>query len=242
MRNRNTLSTLFKKAVLSHPPGRDLTRTMTRYHNTIQFIAYEGANIALILNNAGAPDHSVWKKRFESLSALNFLLGSGAISLFSPKKRASMLFTGGLLLTAGGASLMAAGHTITGASVALASAETARGGLKAWQENSGGSSLLTLSQMVMKPYNAAVETLTNNARTVGKFINERPFLTGAIIKAPLRSEFVFNQISNYDWVGAGVGVLWMIGDLALGLNDKKIKAWLLRNTESKGDGVKSPSP
>ncbi|MEZ4863491.1 MAG: hypothetical protein R3C14_19385 [Caldilineaceae bacterium] len=60
---------------------------------------------------------------------------------------------------------------------------------------------------------------------MGCFVNKRPFITGALIKAPMRLEFIGKKLLLGDWIGAAVGLSWMLlGDVALAFNDAELRA------------------
>jgi hypothetical protein len=60
---------------------------------------------------------------------------------------------------------------------------------------------------------------------LGRFINERPFITSTMIKAPLRLEFIGKKLLMGDWLGTAVGLSWLLlGDLALAFNDPQLQA------------------
>ena len=81
-------------------------------------------------------------------------------------------------------------------------------------------------------YAACVDSLTRRFRRAGRFINERPFVTGALIKAPARLEFVGKQMLAGDLIGAAVGLSWMLlGDGGLALNDAKLNALFMARSQ-----------
>jgi hypothetical protein len=90
------------------------------------------------------------------------------------------------------------------------------------------------------PYVGAVDALCRRFAEFGRFVNSRPFLTGAIIKLPLRLEFVAKKAVQGDLVGVGVGLSWMVlGDGALALNDERLKR---RVSRWRGPGRRGAAP
>jgi len=83
---------------------------------------------------------------------------------------------------------------------------------------------LRLSAAFFGWYVKLIKAIARRFKTLGKFINTRPFLSGALIKAPLRLEFIIKKILSGDVVGASVGLSWMVlGDGGLALNDNTLK-------------------
>jgi len=99
------------------------------HHNKIQLVGYEAANGLLVWHRARKADMAFSAFTFEALAALSFLFGSASIYVHHPQHRPADLFCGSLGLNQDGILLIAAGYPLTGMSVALASMETARGGL-----------------------------------------------------------------------------------------------------------------
>lgn len=209
-----------------------------KQHNKIQFFGYEVANLVLVAQQLWLADGPGYGLNAETLAALALLLGSAFIWRFDPKTRPHLLFYGGLALVCGGLFLTVAGYLWTGLSVVLASLETARGGLGvltgriAEQKAVAGSTSLTtaihwrLATWSLNWYCKPVNALAALYPALGRFINERPFITSTLIKAPLRLEFVGKKVLLGDWIGAAVGLSWLLlGDLALAFNDAGLQAY-----------------
>ena len=189
-----------------------------RHHNRIQFFGFEVANIIWILHQAlsgGSTGHGL---NVESCAALFFLIGSGLIWAFDPDRRPQMLFYGGISLAIGGLFLAAAGFALTGMAVAVASLETARGGVG--MLHASHRITVRVAHISIGWYQSIVDLVARCFPKVGCFIDERPFITGTLIKAPLRLEFIGKKVLIGDWIGAAVGLSWMLlGDVALAFND-----------------------
>jgi len=212
-----------------------------KHHNKIQFFGYEVANLALVAQQLWFTDKPGYGLNTETLAALSLLLGSAFIWRFDPRTRPHLLFYGGLALAYGGIFLTAAGYTWTGLSVVLASLETARGGrgvLNHWiAEHGSVSGTLPLWVAIHRRvaawslnwYCHLVDALIRAYPGLGRFINERPFITSTVIKAPLRLEFIGKNLLLGDWIGAAVGLSWLLlGDLALTMNDPQLRAYAQR--------------
>ncbi len=216
---------------------RKLAQLCVEQHNKIQFAGYELANIVLISDAYFRQGFTGSRSVYEVFAAVFFIAGSACIWRFDKLIRPSMLFFGGLFLTLGGLFLTAEGYILTGLSVTLASLETMRGGLLetanhieyalTHRKPITKNALLTLryGAAVFGWYVKFVSTISNRFRRLGGFINNRPFLTGALIKAPFRLEFTVRKLLTGDFIGAGVGASWMVlGDGGLALNDQRLKA------------------
>lgn len=208
-----------------------MIRFFATHHNKIQFFGYEVANIVWLLHNAYQQETTGYGLNFETCTALFFLTGSALIWRFDPEKRPQMLFYGGMALAIGGLFLTAAGFALTGLAVVLASLETARGGLRILQQlvvdnrQSPHRHSARLASTLLGWYQKPIEAMAAKFHQVGHFIDERPFVTGAFIKAPLRLEFIGKKVLLGDWIGAAVGLSWMLlGDMALAFNDDKLQA------------------
>lgn len=212
-----------------------------KHHNKIQFFGYEVANLVLVAQQLWLAEGPGYGLNTETLAALSLLLGSAFIWRFDPKLRPHLLFYGGLALAWGGAFLTAAGYLWTGLSVVLASLETARGGrsvLNGWlADQRAASAPLPLAAAIhgwvaswsLGWYCILIDALIRGYPDLGRFINERPFITSTIIKAPLRLEFIGKKLLVGDWIGAGVGLSWLLlGDLALTMNDAQLQAYAQR--------------
>lgn len=210
-----------------------IARLFCKHHNKIQFIGYEVANLVLFFHHAHAAKSN---NSLEHMgAALAFLCGSGAIFFFHPNTRPYLLYFGGVFLTVGGFFLVLAGYPITGGAVVLASLETARGGLNALishvreleERNEkiplSVSFAMRMGLLTLSPYNAVVAFICGQFAGLGTFINERPFLTSALIKFPMRLDMIVRQLLVGDLIGACVGLSWMIlGDGALAFNDQRL--------------------
>lgn len=207
-----------------------------RHHNKIQFFGYEVANVIWVLHHATHTGQAGYGANVETAAALAFLLGSGLIWRFEPERRPHMLLYGGLLLALGGLGLALAGFALTGLAVVLASLETARGGMavvaahverrrrNASVQGRLHPCTLRLARYLLGWYWRPVSILAKRFPRFGRFIDERPFVTGALIKAPLRLEFIIKKLLIGDWVGAAVGLSWMLlGDVALAFNDAQLR-------------------
>ena len=212
------------------------------HHNKIQFFGYEVANLLWVyhhVSRSGTPGYGL---NAETCAALCFLTGSGLIWTFHPERRPQMLFHGGLCLTFGGLFLAIAGFAVTGLAVMLASLETARGGynfLQAYAEDhpagaaAAHRATLQLARITLGWYGRLVVFWTGRFPRLGRFIDQRPFITGAMIKAPLRLEFIAKKLLLGDWVGTLVGLSWMIlGDIALAFNDAELYAYAMDDPET----------
>jgi hypothetical protein len=223
----------WEKILFGHAVGRWIGRGFVRRHNTIQFFGYEVANIVLAVSQTWRAGQAGYGLNAETCAALFFLLGSYLIYRFGFETRPSMLFYGGLSLTLGGLSLCAAGYWITGLSSALASVETMRGGLGALAQHQQAFGVKTRvfdnqtalwGQRLMAPYQAVFTALAKVFPRFGRFLDDRPFITGTIIKGPTRFEFVIKKALEGDWIGAFVGLSWaVLGDGALAFNDAKLR-------------------
>lgn len=212
-----------------------------RHHNKIQFFGYEVANLVLVAQQLWFADGPGYGVNAETLAALALLLGSAFIWRFEPDSRPHWLFYGGIALAFGGGFLVRAGYLWTGLSVILSSLETARGGmgvLLGWideQTHRGVIPPLFISvhQRVafwsLSWYCVLVNVVVGIYPALGRFINERPFITSTLIKAPLRLEFIGKKLLTGDWIGAFVGLSWLLlGDLALAFNDAELQAYAQR--------------
>lgn len=220
--------------------SRKLAGFIASHHNKIQFIGYEVANIVFAVNGSLQDNGNHFGLSFETSAALSMLVGSACIWKFDFENNPSMLFVGGIGLTAGGVFLIAAGYELTGLAVAVASLETTRGGLITLCEHVRNK--LTAGFFVAKStrrclrfgaiaigwYVKSISLLVLRFQRLGRFINDRPFLTGSLIKAPLRLEFVGKKALEGDVVGVAVGLSWMVlGDGGLAVNDSQLKASLV---------------
>lgn len=239
------MATILRTLVL---PGRialsiakALATAAATHQNKIQLIGYEVANVVLVVHESRKAGYATAGLTLESAAALSFLIGSACIWRFDPKSRPEMLFVGGMALAVGGLFLAAAGYAITGFAVALASLETARGGLAALLdhvETNRRSRVQTRpyhqwisrrATLILKPYIHVINHLFSRKPDLARFVNDRPFLTSTLIKAPLRVEFIGRKLLTGDIIGAGVGISWMIlGDGGLALNDPALNARLRR--------------
>lgn len=208
-----------------------------KHHNKIQFFGYEVANLILVARQLWLSDKPGYGLNTETLAALALLLGSAFIWRFDLRKRPHLLFYGGLALALGGVFLAIAGYTLTGLSVLLASLETARGGrsvLKSWITEQKLVPLHMaihdrMATWILDGYCNLMDALIKAYPGLGRFINERPFITSTVIKAPLRFEFIIKKLLVGDWLGAVIGLSWLLlGDLALALNDAKLQAYAQR--------------
>ena len=214
-----------------------MIKMFSNHHNKIQFFGYEVANVIWILYQTSGTGQSDYGFNGETYTALAFLVGSGLIWRFDPVKRPHLLFYGGMMLALGGLLLASAGFLLTGLAVVLASLETARGGMgvlaanldqrqpAATARHSFQPVTLQFARLTLGWYLPLIAQLTKRFPHIGRFIDERPFVTGAIIKIPLRLEFILKKLLIGDWVGAGVGLSWMLlGDVALAFNDEGLRA------------------
>ncbi|MEZ4734659.1 MAG: hypothetical protein R3E79_46805 [Caldilineaceae bacterium] len=208
------------------------------HHNKIQFFGYEVANLLLVAQQLWLTRGTGYGLNLETMAALALLLGSALIWRFDPKARPHLLFYGGMALAIGGAFFTAAGYTWTGLSVIVSALETARGGLgvlNGWvaEQQRTQSSLPTtvaihwrVARWTLHGYCHLVAFIASLAPDLGRFIDERPFITGTLIKAPLRLEFIGKKLLSGDWIGATVGLSWLfLGDLALAFNDAQLQAY-----------------
>lgn len=227
--------------------ARVLSHLVANHHNRIQFLGYEVANVVLVIHEALQGGTTPFGLTYEIYAALSLLVGSACIWRFDFESRPSMLYFGGMALTIGGLFLAAAGYTITGFAVTLASLETARGGLQILrnyvaEELSANRIVapsmhnkLNFAAVSLCWYVLPINYVTSHFQRLGEFINERPFLTGTFIKAPMRLEFVGKKLVEGDMIGAAVGLSWMIlGDGGLAFNDAKLKAFLIEHSRSVG--------
>lgn len=235
-----------------------MIRIFAKHHNKIQLFGYEVANLVLILQQFYSSGGSIYGFNLETWAGLALLLGSALIWRFDPATRPHLLFYGGWSLTVGGGFLTAAGYVWTGTSVILASLETTRGGVRlldAWvgarvaEEQAIVKSVLIhckVAHASLNWYQSAVAVLVSCLPRLGYLINERPFVTGALIKAPLRLEFVGKKVIAGDWIGAAVGVSWLLlGDLALAFNDAKLQVYAIggyRESHGKRGALRSMIP
>ncbi|MDH3600028.1 MAG: hypothetical protein OEU26_10370, partial [Candidatus Tectomicrobia bacterium] len=216
-----------------------MIRQFAKHHNKIQFFGYEVANVVLVVQQALQRGTTGYGLNYETFSALSLLAGSAFIWRFDPERRPHLLLYGGIALTIGGLFLMAAGYIMTGLAVAVASLETARGGLLALQDyiderSKKGASVesfldhtLQIARLALGWYLMPIDYLTSKFQHFGRFINDRPFITGTLIKAPMRLEFIVKKMLIGDWIGAAVGISWMtLGDVALAFNDAKLQAFV----------------
>lgn len=215
-----------------------------KHHNKIQFFGYEVANLLLVAQQLWLTRGTGYGLNLETMAALALLLGSALIWRFDPKARPHLLFYGGMALAVGGAFFTAAGYTWTGLSVIVSALETARGGLgvlTGWVADQQRNRLplptaiaihWRMARWSLYGYCRLVALIARIAPALGRFIDERPFITGTLIKAPLRLEFIGKKLLSGDWIGAAVGLSWLfLGDLALAFNDAKLQAYAQR-----GDG------
>ncbi|MEZ4707271.1 MAG: hypothetical protein R3A44_08700 [Caldilineaceae bacterium] len=216
-----------------------------RHHNKIQFFGYEVANVIWVLDHATRTGQTGYGANVETAAALAFLIGSGLIWRFEPERRPHMLFYGGVMLALGGVGLVMAGFALTGLAVVLASLETARGGMaivSAHVDRTLSDASVTrpshqftfrLAYYVLGWYQRPVAILARRFPGLGRYIDERPFVTGALIKAPLRLEFIIKKLLIADWVGVAVGLSWMLlGDVALAFNDVELQELATRRSAS----------
>ena len=218
-----------------------MIQLFAKHHNKIQFFGYEVANLVLVAQQLWLTDGTGYGLNTETMAALALLLGSAFIWLFDPKTRPHLLFYGGLALAVGGGLFAAAGYMWSGLSVVLASLETARGGLgvlNGWADEQQRQAAtvplaITIHQRAahwsLKWYCTLVDVVVGIFPNFGCFINERPFITSTLIKAPLRLEFIGKKLLVGDWIGVAVGLSWLLlGDLALAFNDAELQAYAQR--------------
>ncbi|MEZ4735562.1 MAG: hypothetical protein R3E79_51375 [Caldilineaceae bacterium] len=209
-----------------------------KHHNKIQFFGYEVANLVLVAQQLWLTRGTGYGLNLETMAALGLLLGSALIWGFDPKRRPQLLFYGGMALAVGGAFFTAAGYTWTGLSIIVSALETARGGLNvlnAWVEEEQWNMLplpiaiaihWRVARWSLHGYCRMVAFIVSFAPGLGRFIDERPFITGTLIKAPLRLEFIGKKLLVGDPIGAAVGLSWLLlGDLALAFNDAGLQAY-----------------
>lgn len=212
-----------------------------KHHNKIQLFGYEVANLLLVAQQLWLTRGTGYGLNLETMAALALLLGSALIWRFDPKARPHLLFYGGMALAVGGAFFTAAGYTWTGLSVIVSALETARGGLgvlNGWVAEQGQKRFplptaivihWRVARWTLHGYCRLVAFVAGFAPTLGRFIDERPFITGTLIKAPLRVEFIGKKLLSGDWIGAAVGLSWLfLGDLALAFNDAQLQAYSQR--------------
>lgn len=243
------LKQIFKNAAFGTKFGRAITKGLLKYHNQIQFIGYEFANAALAARGLLSGEETM-SQTYEVLTAGSFATGSFSITRFDFEKRPEMLMWGGLLLALGGGFLSASGYPASGIPVAIASMETARGGFNALEASlhaspSNGREFSKLSYKAMKyplkPYKFLVEDVISKVGSLGKFLEERPFVSGTFIKSPPRLTYIYQKAIQRDWLGVGVGLSWLIlGDGALTLNDEKLKNSIQDNLDAYDDSSKPP--
>lgn len=229
-----------QQPVSTQPIWQKVGRFFVTHHNRLQFVGYEVANIILVVHETYRSGITAYGFNLETYAALFFLLGSACIWWFDPEKRAHLLCLGGIALTIGGGFLVGAGYGLTGWAVVLASMESARGGLLAWQAQANTMSgqryllsaryqrLLKIVQYLLRWYVFLINFISAKFDRIGHFINQRPFVTGTLVKAPFRLEFIVKKALVGDWIGVAVGLSWMIlGDGGLVFNDAKLKAQVL---------------
>lgn len=215
-----------------------MLKLYAQHHNKIQFFGYEVANIVWVLHHAWREGTTGYGLNVETCAAAAFLLGSALIWRFEPQRRPQMLLWGGLVLALGGLFLFVAGFPLTGLAVTIASLETARGGLRTLQLFVAAAArckvtippiherTVQTATRALGWYLRPVEFMVNRITRMGRLLDQRPFVTGALIKAPLRLEFIGKKILVGDWIGAAVGLSWMLlGDIALAFNDEGLNAW-----------------
>lgn len=220
-------------------------RRAIRHHNKIQWVGYEGGNALLLWHEtSGRIDPSDLNigilnlLSFEALAALAFFCGSSFIYAYEPTRRPAALFLGSLALIAGGVFLVLAGYFWTGLSVAIASLETARGGLIKLDEAAAmlrapSKLILLLGRLLLFAYTAPLKVICRRISSIGQVLEERPFLVSFLIKMPLRVEFIVVSFLADSLVGVTVGMLWMVlGDGALALNEEKLKESARRLADS----------
>ena len=212
-----------------------MIKFITRYHNKIQLFGYEIANLLLLFQGLKTSHTFGYSFNYETLTAVSFLIASGFIYSFDFVKRPAMLFVGGVFLTLGGLCLFLAGYAVTGITVIIASLETARGGLHTLKSRLDelkikpvtSQSIYYFGIFILSPYILPIEKILNNLPPIGKFINDRPFVTGLLIKAPGRIEFIAKNILQQNIIGIIVGFSWFVfGDCALALNDMKLNRYI----------------
>ncbi len=103
----------------------------------------------------------------------------------------------------------------------LASLETARGGLALVRPEQKLAYYLSYCAG-LQFYQSGFNWVSSKSRFVEHYFNRRPFITGALIKAPLRLEMVWRGNA----VAAFVGICWALGDLMLALNDRDFSTWV----------------
>ena len=201
-------------------------------HNQIQFFGYEAANIALFTVQFSGGRGWEQGLNAESSAAAAFMVGSLFVFFFHPQKRPWYLFLGGAGIFLGGLFLFLGEYYSTGVAVILSGAEMMRGALNIYE-----AAVLTRGLFYktvfffIAPYRMFMKSLFRKFRTLGQFVDEHPFITGAILRAPTRIEFTVKQFlmgGIVGWVGVAVGLSWMIlGDIAIAFNDKKLQKWAL---------------
>ena len=234
----------FEAVAFKTSAGRYISRQFVKNHNKLQFWGYEPPNIALAVNDYNRHGVSPFGLHDEGYAAISFLFGSGAIYNFDFDKRPTRLLWGGLGLTAGGAFLTSAGYGWSGVPVAIASLETARGGLQVIKdhiemrnekgERADRTTMFSyhVGRIMLAPYNFVIERGVSKIPHVGDFLRERPFIAGTLIKSPPRLTYIAQKIFEGDAIGAGVGFAWLfLGDTALTFNDPRLKAYFERNLE-----------
>ena len=241
------MSTLFRHFMrATKNRAKAVLRPIVRNNNLSQFLGYEVANVALAVQKSFENGHFEAAANHETWGALSMLFGSAALLGFDPEEKPEYMVWGGAGLALGGAFLVAAGYPVTGGALTVASMENVRGGRQMVREriqrakDEGARVPLTsrVTDVLSAPsiiYTAPVNAATKRGKKIGKFINERPFLTGAMIKAPLRLEFICKNAVQIPaepinaTIKTLIGLAWMIpGDGGIALNDKKFKARVMR--------------
>ena len=203
--------------------GASFANLICVHYNIIQLIGYEAANITLLVQQGFVPEDTVWS---ESFAALFFMFGSLNICFFSPERRPSLLMTGGFLLTLGGLMLILAGYPLNRH---IGHVSLARDGPRRHdfcQPFIEKDRLFHIKPiyLILVPYQFMVISLVNRLGSIGRFILNRPFVVGAIIKVSMRLEFIIKNLLAGDLIGMAIGLSWMIlGDGGLALNDEKLR-------------------
>lgn len=220
-------------------------------HNTkLQFLGYTIGNVILAVDQFLREGTFGYALNLESIATLVLLLGSICAWQYSPTTRPYMLFCNGLLILLGGILFSLAGYHATGVAMLLASLEATRGGLiklctlnqNQIQQGQTPSNWAILWQVwgtaLFGWYVTLVSQLTSRYQHVGRFLDEHPFLISPAIQMPARVLFIGAMILNANWAGVLVGILWVVGDFGLALNDSHLKSRVMSALLHKGGSTR----
>lgn len=222
------------------PQQSNLLAAIVAHNTKVQFFGYTLGNVLLATQKTLTGSAAIYGLNAETLATIVLLLASICAWHYSPQKRPYMLLYNGAFLFLGGLLFVIAGYHFTGMTMLAASFETMRGGflkLKALNANhvAQGGRLTAHARYAeqwgtytLKLYMVFIQQISVQFHKAGRFLDKRPFLLSPAIQMPARVTFLQAMILAGNWIGVLVGLLWLLGDFGLALNDSKLKLIVMR--------------